>query len=70
MEVAESARRVLVFAEQELLTSMQSGDQRRLRTLQAVHEDARRVLAQGRKHAGWADACADGIDAPSHGRAA
>ena len=70
MEVAEAARRLLAFAESELAASWASGDLRRLRQLQSVHRDATAVMAQGRKHAGWADGCADHIEAPGHGRAA
>lgn len=72
MEIAEAARRVLVFTEGELATSWAAGDLGRLRQLQSVHRDAATVLAQGRKHAGWADAnsCADGSIEPGHGAAA
>lgn len=70
MEVAEAARRMLAFAESELATSWAAGDLRRLRRPQAFHADATKVLAQGRKHAGWADGCADHINAPGHGAAA
>ena len=70
MEVAESARRMLAFAESELAGSWASGDLGRLRRLQSFHADATKVLAQGRKHAGWADGCADGIEEPGHGVAA
>lgn len=71
MEIAEAARRLLAFAEGELASSWQSGDIRRLRRLQVVHADATAVLAQGRKHAGWADmACADGMATAGHGEAA
>ena len=71
MEIAESARRVLSFAEDELRTSFRSGDLGRLRTLQSVHRDAGRVVAEGRRMAAWADAsCVDHVAAPGHGRAA
>ncbi len=70
MEVAEAARRLLGFAEAELATSWATGDLRRLRALQLGHADASAVMAQGRKHAGWADGCADGIAEPGHGIAA
>lgn len=70
MEIAEAARRVLAFAEGELGTSWAAGDIRRLRALQTVHGDATTILAQGRKHAGWADGCADGVAEPGHGLAA
>lgn len=71
MEIAEAARRLVTFAEAELATSWAAGDLRRLRDLQRVHADAESVMAQGRKHAGWADkACADGLAEPGHGRAA
>lgn len=70
MEVAEAARRMLAFAEGELATSWAAGDLGRLRRLQSFHRDATAVLAQGRKHAGWADGCADGIEEPGHGVAA
>lgn len=70
MEVAEAARRMLEFAEGELTSSWAAGDVRRLRRLQRFHNDAMSVLAQGRKHAGWADGCADGIAEPGHGAAA
>ena len=72
MEIAESARRVLEFAEDELRQSFRAGDIRRLRTLQSVHRDASRVMAEGRKVSAWADAaaCADHVSAPGHGAAA
>lgn len=71
MEIAESARRVLAFTEDELLTSWQAGDRNRLRRLQAVHQDATRVMREGRRLSAWADAaCADGEAAPGHGAAA
>lgn len=71
MEIAESARRMLAFAEDELRTSFASGDLRRLRTLQSVHQDATRVVTEGRRLSAWADAaCADGKAQPGHGAAA
>jgi hypothetical protein len=72
MEAGEAARRVLAFTEDELRESFQNGDVRRLRRLQAVHRDAKAIMAEHRRQAGWHDslACADGVSAPSHGRAA
>ena len=72
MEISERARRLVAFAEVELLTSFASGDMARLRTLQALHADAAEVEAQGRRMAGWADAavCADGKAQPGHEAAA
>jgi hypothetical protein len=70
MEVAEAARRLMAFAEAELAESWAKGDVTRLRRLQVNHRDALTILAQGRKHAGWADGCADGIAEPGHGVAA
>ena len=71
MEIAESARHLLAFTEEELRTSWQAGDRTRLRRLQSVHEDATRVMAEGRRLSGWADAaCADGKATAGHGRAA
>jgi hypothetical protein len=71
MEAAEAARRVLVFAEDELRASFQTGDVARLRRLQTVHRDAKTILAEHRRQAGWHDAqCSDGVKAPGHGRAA
>lgn len=72
MEIAERSRRMVAFAEAELLTSFAGGDVVRLRRLQALHADASEVVAQGRRMAGWADAtaCADGQRSPGHGAAA
>lgn len=71
MEIAESARRVLAFTEDELRTSFRAGDLRRLRSLQSVHRDAGRVMAEGRRVSAWADAaCSVGIAEPGHGAAA
>ena len=72
MEIAESARRLLAFAEDELRASFLSGDLNRLRALQSVHQDATRIMREGRKVSAWADeaACADGVRAAGHGAAA
>lgn len=71
MEIAESARRLLTFTESELRTSWQAGDRTRLRELQSVHQDATRVMAEGRRLSAWADAaCGDGKVGAGHGRAA
>lgn len=72
MEISERARRMVAFAEAELLHSFAHGDLGRLRTLQALHADASEVEAQGRRMAGWADAavCAEGKAQPGHGVAA
>lgn len=72
MEVSERARRLVTFAEAELLHSFAAGDLHRLRELQALHADASVVMDQGRRMAGWADAtaCADGKAQPGHGAAA
>jgi hypothetical protein len=71
MEIAENARRLVTFAEDELRLSFRAGDVRRLRTLQGVHRDATRVMAEGRRLSAWADAaCADGVARPGHGAAA
>lgn len=70
MEIAESARRMVTFAEDELRQSFRAGDLTRLRTLQSVHRDATRVMAEGRRLSAWADAeCADGKVGMAHGRA-
>ena len=71
MEIAENARRLVAFAEDELRHSFRAGDIPRLRTLQSVHRDAQRVMSEGRRMSAWADAaCADRVSAPGHGRAA
>jgi hypothetical protein len=71
MEAGEAARRVLAFAEDELRASFHAGDVSRLRRLQVVHADAKTILAEHRRQAGWHDAlCHDGVKAPGHGRAA
>lgn len=71
MEIAESARRLVAFAEDELRQSFAAGDLGRLRRLQSVHTDATRVMAEGRRMSAWADAaCADHIALPGHGAAA
>jgi hypothetical protein len=72
MEAGEAARRVLAFAEGELRTSFKAGDVARLRILQRVHRDAKAILDEHRRQAGWHDtlACADGVARPGHGVAA
>lgn len=71
MEIAENARRLLAFAEDELRQSFRAGDLPRLRVLQSVHRDAQRVMSEGRRMTAWADAaCAGGKAQPGHGRAA
>ncbi len=71
MEAGEAARRVLEFTQDELRLSFQSGDVKRLRTLQAVHGWASTIIREHRLQAGWHDSlCSDGVSLPGHGRAA
>jgi hypothetical protein len=71
MEASAAAARVIAFAEDELRTAFRAADIPRLYALQKVHQDAKAILREHRRQAGWHDSlCADGVAAAGHGRAA
>ncbi len=71
MEVQAQLLTVREFVDREILISWQRGhDTTRMRSLQKADAAIRVIDAQAKMAAGWASECADGIDAPAHGRAA